>query len=102
MADVKAVEHMIVWCKHVETFRLQHAWHGWKKKKKFRAVAWEQFKAFYKDVDVIETSHREFTLAEVAALEKELAASLEQETGVGVGDAAAPGDGDGAAISGSL
>ena len=38
------------WCNHVETFRLQHAWHGWKK---FRTVAWEQFKAFYKDVDVI-------------------------------------------------
>ena len=59
---------MIVWCKHVETFRLQHAWHGWKKKK-FRAVAWEHFKAFYKDVDVIETSHRGFTLADLAALE---------------------------------
>ena len=37
-------------CNHVETFRLQHAWHGWKK---FRTVAWEHFKAFYKDVDVI-------------------------------------------------
>ena len=38
-------------------------------------------------------------LAELAALEKELAASLEQETGGGVGDAVAPGDGDVAAIS---
>ena len=54
-------------------------------------MAWEHFKAFCKDVDVIGTSHRGFTLAELAALEKELAASLEQETGVGVGDAVAPG-----------
>ena len=47
-------------------------------------MAWEHFKAFYKDVDVIETSHHGFTLAELAVLEKELAASLEQETGGGV------------------
>ena len=71
------------WCIYIEDFRCTHAWFGWKKPK-FRSVAWEHFKAFYKDVKIETKPDR--SPAELEELEKKLAASLEEE----IIEAAAP------------
>ena len=71
------------WCIYIDDFRCTHAWFGWKKPK-FRAVAWEHFQAFYKDVKIETKPDR--SPAELEELEKKLAASLEEE----IIEAAAP------------